>query len=193
MELALILFALRAAKEDPGCGHLVGRNPRATMLVIAAPQVGTDLGTNSTPPPAHNPEVAGSNPVPATSGNGPWRLLRGPFSPGGNVGNISLVHHLTIVFVAWIHPLPISNAAACSAASRSSFRGHGHRSAENPTSACPIRSLSTFGLMPAFSAPVAYERRRSWKVMRESAAARRSNRCLIASGCGGRPSLTVNT
>jgi hypothetical protein len=29
---------------------------------------------------AHNPEVAGSNPVPATSGNGPRRRLRGPFS-----------------------------------------------------------------------------------------------------------------
>ena len=29
---------------------------------------------------AHNPEVAGSNPVPATSGNGPRRTLRGPFS-----------------------------------------------------------------------------------------------------------------
>jgi len=29
---------------------------------------------------AHNPEVAGSNPVPATSGNGPRRILRGPFS-----------------------------------------------------------------------------------------------------------------
>src|ERR1700753_4159988 len=27
---------------------------------------------------AHNPEVAGSNPVPATSGNGPRRRLRGP-------------------------------------------------------------------------------------------------------------------
>jgi hypothetical protein len=29
---------------------------------------------------AHNPEVAGSNPVPATSRNGPRRSLRGPFS-----------------------------------------------------------------------------------------------------------------
>jgi hypothetical protein len=29
---------------------------------------------------AHNPEVAGSNPVPATSGNGTRRILRGPFS-----------------------------------------------------------------------------------------------------------------
>ena len=29
---------------------------------------------------AHNPEVAGSNPVPATSGNDPRRILRGPFS-----------------------------------------------------------------------------------------------------------------
>ncbi len=40
---------------------------------------------------AHNPEVAGSNPVPATSGNGPRRLLRGPFfMPDGNTfGNIS--------------------------------------------------------------------------------------------------------
>src|ERR1700712_5053294 len=29
---------------------------------------------------SHNPEVAGSNPVPATKWNGPRRLLRGPFS-----------------------------------------------------------------------------------------------------------------
>src|SRR6516165_10882460 len=29
---------------------------------------------------AHNPEVAGSNPVPATRGNGPRGILRGPFS-----------------------------------------------------------------------------------------------------------------
>ena len=29
---------------------------------------------------AHNPEVAGSNPVPATSGNDPRRRLRGLFS-----------------------------------------------------------------------------------------------------------------
>jgi hypothetical protein len=29
---------------------------------------------------AHNPEVAGSNPVPATRRNGPRRTLRGPFS-----------------------------------------------------------------------------------------------------------------
>jgi hypothetical protein len=29
---------------------------------------------------AHNPEVAGSNPVPATRQNGPRRTLRGPFS-----------------------------------------------------------------------------------------------------------------
>jgi len=28
----------------------------------------------------HNPEVAGSNPVPATRQNGPRRTLRGPFS-----------------------------------------------------------------------------------------------------------------
>lgn len=41
---------------------------------------------------AHNPEVAGSNPVPATSGNGPRRRLRGPFSsPDGNpFGNIGV-------------------------------------------------------------------------------------------------------
>jgi hypothetical protein len=34
-----------------------------------------------------------------------------------------------------------------------------------------------------------------WKVIRESpaAAARRSNRCLIVSGCGGRPSSKVKT
>ncbi len=32
--------------------------------------------------PAHNPEVAGSNPVPATRQNGSWRSLRGPFSLG---------------------------------------------------------------------------------------------------------------
>jgi hypothetical protein len=31
---------------------------------------------------AHNPEVAGSNPVPATSRNGARRLLRGPFYAG---------------------------------------------------------------------------------------------------------------
>ena len=35
---------------------------------------------------AHNPEVAGSNPVPATTRNGPRRLLRGPFSfPSGTL------------------------------------------------------------------------------------------------------------
>src|SRR5690349_24415436 len=33
---------------------------------------------------AHNPEVAGSNPVPATKWNGPRRKLRGPFSWCGN-------------------------------------------------------------------------------------------------------------
>jgi hypothetical protein len=34
---------------------------------------------------------------------------------------------------------------------------------EEPDTACPIRSLTTFGVTPAFSAPVAYEVRRSWK------------------------------
>src|SRR4051794_18373174 len=33
---------------------------------------------------AHNPEVAGSNPVPATSGNGPQRSLWGLFRASGD-------------------------------------------------------------------------------------------------------------
>jgi hypothetical protein len=42
---------------------------------------------------AHNPEVAGSNPVPATSRNGPWRRLRGPFScpMGALLGTLATV------------------------------------------------------------------------------------------------------
>ena len=42
---------------------------------------------------AHNPEVAGSNPVPATRQNGPRRRLRGPFScpMGTDLGTLALV------------------------------------------------------------------------------------------------------
>jgi hypothetical protein len=52
---------------------------------------------------AHNPEVAGSNPVPATSGNGPRRLLRGPFSCrlGTNLGTLALL--ITRFCLRW-HP-----------------------------------------------------------------------------------------
>jgi hypothetical protein len=67
---------------------------------------------------ARNPEVAGSNPVPATSGNAPRRLLRGRFHAAcERFVNVSLAHRL----VRLPSRPPRRNDAACSAASRSSF------------------------------------------------------------------------
>jgi len=51
-----------------------------TGALLVTCEFGTREATGDRDRLAHNPEVAGSNPVPATSGNGPRRLLRGPFS-----------------------------------------------------------------------------------------------------------------
>jgi hypothetical protein len=52
---------------------------------------------------AHSPEVSGSNPVPATSGNGPGGFSEGRFHAAcERFVNVSFAH-LTIVFVAWFH------------------------------------------------------------------------------------------
>jgi hypothetical protein len=53
-----------------------GLDGRLTVTCTFEPREATRDGDRL----AHNPEVAGSNPVPATSGNGPRRSLRGPFS-----------------------------------------------------------------------------------------------------------------
>ena len=66
---------------------------------------------------------------------------------------------------------------------------------KEPNIGVPDPLADHLGLIPALSAPVASECRRSWNVIRDSpaAAARRSKRCLIVSGCGGRPSSKVKT
>ncbi len=81
---------------------------------------------------AHNPEVAGSNPVPATSENGSRRLLRGPFScPMG-----TFLGTFATLTVAWER---IGNGSA----QRNDARRAGHVFRAETTSQQPLRCFAT--------------------------------------------------
>jgi hypothetical protein len=64
----------------PCCDHGEPTTSLRLTLVLQRPLSRKRLPVRNSGRWGHNPEVAGSNPVPATSGNGPRRSLRGPFS-----------------------------------------------------------------------------------------------------------------
>src|SRR5689334_6750369 len=82
-----LLGALPAGVRSPSKCHLTWRlstrfgSGPAPSVTLRSPVAGW---SSSVARWAHNPEVAGSNPVPATKWNGPRRKLRGPFSWCGN-------------------------------------------------------------------------------------------------------------
>src|SRR5690349_1299718 len=78
-------------------------------VVVSRRSILCGLGSPSRSGPTHDPEVVGSNPTPATTWNGPRKIIMGPFRPvrdqyGDSVeprsALLDLVEHLRAASIA---------------------------------------------------------------------------------------------